>query len=125
MGLNLIHNQNCRLGDNPCYLYSLPNKTKYLDYPICPNATTEQYKKRKKCSNYFGDVFSGKKGGCKDLTPCFIQVYGMQESKVGPGMYQRLPETLNEQCKFYLDLDSPDSTHGSYSDFKSVFIKNS
>ena len=83
------------------------------------NATQKQ---RNKCYNHFGDLWNGKKGGCKDITPCFVRVYGMQESKVGPGMDQIIPATQNNRYMFYLDLDSPDGTHGGYSDELKVNI---
>ena len=115
LGSNLIHNLSCRLGDDPCALESLPTKTKYLDYPICLKSYPKT-RKQKDCFNHIGDIWNGKKGECKDLTPCHVQIYGMRESKHGPGMYQRRPESQNASYVFYLDLDSPGGTHGCYSD---------
>ena len=107
MGSNLEKSKKCKKGDNPCGPYSLPSTTKFEEYPICENTT--------KCKEHVDDIWLGKVGKCKSLTPCLVQVYGIQESKVGPGM-EKQPQVPSDSFSFYLDMDSPDGTHGGYSD---------
>ena len=108
MGSNLANSIKCKEGDNPCGPYSLPSTKKFEEYPICMNRTT--------CKEHVDDIWLGKVGQCKTLTPCLVQVYGMQESKVGPGMQKQPPRVPNNSFLFYLDMDSPEGTQGVYSD---------
>ena len=107
MGSNLVNSQKCKLNGHPCGPYSLPTSNKYLDFPICHNKTA--------CLERVSNIWTGKVGECKSIIPCHVQVYDMQEGNVGPGI-EKQPKTHNESYMFYLDLDSPDGTHGGYSD---------
>ena len=107
MGSNLAKSPKCKLGIHSCGPYSLPTTNVYSDFPICLNES--------KCHEHTDNIWTGKIDDCKNLIPCHVQVYEMQEGKVGPGM-EKQPKTQNDSYMFYLDLDSPDGTLGSYSD---------